>query len=317
MKKVISGIAIAVLAIAGGAVTGGAAYAAPAASTLIMSGGNGVFDLGPIVINGTASAPGSVAYSVNGKVVSGCEAVPTTTVAPFVAKCSWIPSASGTTVITGAFTPTDLAGFAPAASNNLNVKIGIPVQGIVSPLHIYVDTVLASGSTGALAPRFNGCAIMNEFMVGQTIVFRVYANNADQGGAVMDSSNTSKAFIEVAGIKDPIAMSYGNHSGVAFWTAVLKTGAAPLYSTIGVINFKVTMIAKDSTTMKVLSTKLVRKLEDGKRVLDASGRTVYERVSYYRTVNLSVPLKGATGTWSSNFTANSQLSLFAAPVATK
>ena len=317
MKKVISGIAIAVLAIAGGAVTGGEAYAAPAASTLIMSGGNGVFDLGPIVINGTASAPGSVAYSVNGKVVSGCEAVPTTTVAPFVAKCSWIPSASGTTVITGAFTPTDLAGFAPAASNNLNVKIGIPVQGIVSPLHIYVDTVLASGSTGALAPRFNGCAIMNEFMVGQTIVFRVYANNADQGGAVMDSSNTSKAFIEVAGIKDPIAMSYGNHSGVAFWTAVLKTGAAPLYSTIGVINFKVTMIAKDSTTMKVLSTKLVRKLEDGKRVLDASGRTVYERVSYYRTVNLSVPLKGATGTWSSNFTANSQLSLFAAPVATK
>ena len=317
MKKVISGIAIAVLAIAGGAVTGGAAYAAPVATTLIMSGGNGVFDLGPIVINGTASAPGSVAYSVNGKVVSGCEAVPTTTVAPFVAKCSWIPSASGTTVITGAFTPTDVAAFAPAASNNLNVKIGIPVQGIVSPLHIYVDTVLASGSTGALAPRFNGCAIMNEFMVGQTIVFRVYANNADQGGAVMDSSNTSKAFIEVAGIKDPIAMSYGNHSGVAFWTAVLKTGAAPLYSTIGVINFKVTMIAKDSTTMKVLSTKLVRKLEDGKRVLDASGRTVYERVSYYRTVNLSVPLKGATGTWSSNFTANSQLSLFAAPVATK
>ena len=317
MKKVISGIAIAVLAIAGGAVTGGAAYAAPVATTLIMSGGNGVFDLGPIVINGTASAPGSVAYSVNGKVVSGCEAVPTTTVAPFVAKCSWIPSASGTTFITGAFTPTDVAAFAPAASNNLNVKIGVPVQGIVSPLHIYVDTVLASGSTGALAPRFNGCAIMNEFMVGQTIVFRVYANNADQGGAVMDSSNTSKAFIEVAGIKDPIAMSYGNHSGVAFWTAVLKTGAAPLYSTIGVINFKVTMIAKDSTTMKVLSTKLVRKLEDGKRVLDASGRTAYERVSYYRTVNLSVPLKGATGTWSSNFTANSQLSLFAAPVATK
>ena len=317
MKKVISGIAIAVLAIAGGAATSGAAYAAPVATTLIMSGGNGVFDLGPIVINGTASAAGSVAYSVNGKVVSGCEAVPTTTVAPFVAKCSWIPSASGTTVITGAFTPTDVAAFAPAASNNLNVKIGIPVQGIVSPLHIYVDTVLASGSTGALAPRFNGCAIMNEFMVGQTIVFRVYANNADQGGAVMDSSNTSKAFIEVAGIKDPIAMSYGNHSGVAFWTAVLKTGAAPLYSTIGVINFKVTMIAKDSTTMKVLSTKLVRKLEDGKRVLDASGRTVYERVSYYRTVNLSVPLKGATGTWSSNFTANSQLSLFAAPVATK
>ena len=317
MKKVISGIAVAVLAITGGALSSGAAYAAPAASTLIMSGGNGVFDLGPIIINGTASAPGVVAFTVNGKVVTGCEAVPTTTVTPFVAKCSWIPAASGTTLITGAFTPTDVASFAPAISNNLNVKIGVPVQGIVSPIHIYVDTVLATGSTGVLAPRFNGCAIMNEFMVGQTIVFRVYANNADQGGAVMDSANTSKAFIEVSGIKDPIAMSYGNHSGVAFWTAVLKTGAAPLYSTIGVINYKVTLVAKDSSTMKVLSTKLTPKLENGKRVLDASGRTVYERVSYYRTVKLSIPLKGATGIWTSNFTANSQLSLFAAPTITK
>jgi len=56
MRKLISGIAITALALAGGMVTGGAAYAAPAATTLIMSGGNGVFDLGPIVINGTASA---------------------------------------------------------------------------------------------------------------------------------------------------------------------------------------------------------------------------------------------------------------------
>ena len=317
MKKVISGIAVAVLAIAGGVATGGAAYAAPAATTVVMSGGNGVFDLGPIVINGTASAAGSVAFSVNGKVVTGCEAVPTTTVTPFVAKCSWIPSASGTTVITGVFTPTDAVNFAPATGNTLNVKIGIPVQGIVSPIHMYVDTILATGSTGALAPRFNGCAIMNEFMVGQTIVFRVYANNSDQGGAVLDSSNTSKAYIEVAGIKDPIQMAYGNHSGVAFWTAVLKTGAAPLYNTIGVINFKVTMVAKDSSTMKVLSTKLTPRMENGKRVLNASGGTVYDRVSYYRTVKLDIPLKGATGTWSSNFTANSQLSLFAAPTATK
>ena len=302
------------MAVLGLAVTGGSAYAAPAPSTLIMSGGNGVYDLGPIVINGTASAPGAVAFTVNGKAVVGCEAVATTTVAPFVAKCSWLPSAAGLTVITGVFTPTDATAFDPANSNTLNVKIGVPVQGIVSPLHIYVDTVLASGSTGALAPRFNGCAIQNEYLIGQTIVFRVYANNADQGGAVMDSTNTSKAFIEVAGVSTPIALSYGNHSGVAFWTGILKTGAAPLYSTLGVINFKVTMVAKDSSTMKVLSTKLVLKKENGKTVRGEDGRPVYERVSYYRTVTLSVPLKGATGTWASNFTQTSQLSLFAVPV---
>ena len=74
MKKVISGIAVAVLALAGAVTTGGTALAAPAASTLIMSGGNGVFDLGPIVINGTASSAGTVAFSVNGKVVTGCDA---------------------------------------------------------------------------------------------------------------------------------------------------------------------------------------------------------------------------------------------------
>jgi hypothetical protein len=314
VKRLISSIVVVGMATLGLAITGGSAYAAPAPSTLIMSGGNGVYDLGPIVINGTASAPGAVAFTVNGKPVVGCEAVPTTTVTPFVAKCSWLPSAAGATVITGAFTPTDAASFAPTRSNTLNVKIGVPVQGIVSPIHIYVDTVLASGSTGVLAPRFNGCAIQNEYLIGQTIVFRVYANNADQGGAVMDTTNTSKAFIEVAGVSTPIQMSYGNHSGVAFWTGILKTGAAPLYSTLGVINFKVTLVAKDSTTMKVLSTKLTPKLENGKRVIGSDGRTVYERVSYYRTVNLSVPLKGATGTWASNFTQASQLSLFAVPV---
>ena len=316
MKKVISGIAVAVLALAGAVSTGGQALAAPAASTLVMSGGNGVFDLGPIIINGTASAAGTVAFTVNGKIVTGCEAVATTTVTPFVAKCSWVPAAAGATVITGTFTPTDAVNFAPASGNTLNVKIGVPVQGVVSPIHIYVDTVLASGTSGPLAPRFGvSCAVQSEYIVGQGIVFRIYANNSDQGGAVMDSTNTAKAYIEIAGVKDPIQMSYGNHSGAAFWTGVLKTGAAPLYNTLGVINFKVTMVAKDSTTMKVLSTKLVPRMENGKRVLNATGGTVYDRVSYYRTVKLDIPLKGATGTWQSNFMPASQLTLFALPKA--
>jgi hypothetical protein len=252
---------------------------------------------------------------LGGQVITGCEAVATTTVTPFVAKCAWIPAAAGPAVLTGEFTPLD-ATLTKATSNTVKVTIGVPVQGVISPIHIYVDTILATGSTGALAPRFNGCAIMNEFLLGQTIVFRIYANNADQGGAVMDSSNTAKAYIEVAGVKDPITLAYGNHSGVAFWTGVLKTGAAPLYSTLGVINYKVTLIARDSDTMKVLSTKLsAKKNADGTRVLDANGRTVYDRVTYYRTVSVSPALKGATGTWNSNFTQTSQLSLFAAPVA--
>ncbi|MEI9906913.1 MAG: hypothetical protein WDO06_02520 [Actinomycetota bacterium] len=82
---------------------------------------------------------------------------------------------------------------------------------------------MATGSTGALAPRFGvGCSLQGEFIVGQTVVFRIYANNADLGGAAMDSSNTAKAWIDIAGVKDPIPLAYGNHSGVAFWAGVLK-----------------------------------------------------------------------------------------------
>lgn len=317
MNKKISIAVISAAALVGGVFVGGApAFAAPAASTLILTGGNGVYGIDSIAITATASNAGTVKFFAIGKVIIGCDAVATTTVAPFVAKCSWVPAAGGPTALTASFTPLDLTNFAPADSNILTAKVGVPVQGVISPIHIYVDTVLASGTSGLLGSRFGvSCAIVSEYIVGQTIVFRVYANNADQGGAVLDSRNTAKAYIEIAGVKDPITMSYGNHSGVAFWVGVLKTGAAPLYNTLGLIDFKVTMIAKDESSMKVLSTKLVAKKVDGKRVIGDDGRTVYERVSYYRTVKVSPVLKGATGTWTSNFTNNSKLTLFAVPKA--
>ncbi|MCX6429550.1 MAG: hypothetical protein NTX12_00970 [Actinobacteria bacterium] len=296
MKRLISSIVVSVLAAVGVAVVGGpSAYAAT--PTLVLSGGSAVFGTVPGVIKGTASTAGAVKFSAAGVVIAGCE------------------KAAGSTVLTATLTPTDTAGFTPVDAVPFNVKVGLPVQGAadISPIHIFVDQVLASGSTGVLAPRFGvSCAVTSQFILGQTIVWRVYANNEALGGAVMDSTNTAQAYIEVAGIKDPIQMSYGNHSGVAFWTGVLATGAAPKYSTLGVINFKVTMIAKDQNTMKVASTKLVRKSADGKQVM-VDGRPVYERVSYFKTVAVSPALKGSVGTWQSNFTASSQLTLYAVP----
>jgi hypothetical protein len=310
MKKIFASVAVAAFAVLG---ISSANAADPA--TLALSGGSATYGLDPAVITATASVPGSVAFSAAGNVISGCDAVATTTVAPYVAKCSWVPAAAGATALTGVLTPTD-ATLAKATSPTLNVKVGVPVQGVISPIHMYVDTVLGSGATGVLAPRFGvSCAITSEYIVGQTIVFRVYANNADWGGAVMDSSNTAQAYIEVSGWPTKIPLTYGNHSGVSFWTGVLKTGTGNgMYSTLGLINFKVTMVAKDTSTMKVLSTKLAPKLVNGVRQLDpATGRTIYDRVSYYRTVQVSPALKGATGTWSSNFAAYSQLTLYAVP----
>lgn len=310
MKKILASVAVAAFA---GLGISSAQAADPA--TLALSGGSATYGLDPAVITATASVPGSVAFSAAGKVIVGCEAVPTTSASPFVAKCSWVPAAAGATALTAALTPTDTS-IAKVNSATLNVKVGVPVQGVISPIHMYVDTVLGSGTTGALAPRFGvSCAITSEYLVGQTIVFRVYANNADWGGAVMDSSNTAQAYIEVSGWPTKIPLTYGNHSGVSFWTGVLKTGTGNgMYSTLGLISFKVTMVAKDTTTMKVLSTKLVAKVVDGVRQVDPStGRTIYDRVSYYRTVPVSPALKGATGTWSSNFAAYSQLTLYAVP----
>ena len=85
----------------------GMGSASAADSTLILSGGNGVYNLGPITINGTASSAGVVKYMLGGQVITGCEAVATTTVTPFVAKCAWIPAAAGPAVLTGEFTPLD------------------------------------------------------------------------------------------------------------------------------------------------------------------------------------------------------------------
>ena len=314
MKRLISSIVVSALAAVGVAVVGGpSAYAAT--PTLVLSGGSAVFGSVPGVIKGTASTAGAVKFSAAGVVITGCEAVATTTVTPFVAACTWTPKAAGSTALTATLTPTDTAGFTPVDAVPFTVKVGLPIQGDVSPIHIFADTVIASGSTGVLAPRFGvSCAVTSQFIVGQTIVFRIYANNEALGGAVMDSTNTAQAYIEIAGIKDPIQMSYGNHSGVAFWTGVLATGAAPKYSTLGVINYKVTMVAKDQNTMKVASTKLVRKSVDGKQVM-VDGRPVYERVSTFKTVSVSPALKGAVGTLQPNWTATSLLTLFAVPTA--
>ena len=308
---------IVALAITGTALVGTPAFAAATTPTLVLSGGSSVFGLDPAIIVASAGAPGIVAFSVGTNVIMGCEAIATTTVAPFVAKCTWAPAAPGATVLNATLTPTDSVGFTVANATPITVKIGTPVQGTTpNPISLYVDEVLASGSTGALAPRFGvSCAVTSQYILGQTIVFRVYGNDSDLGGAVLDSTNVASASIQVAGVATPIPLTYGNHSGVAFWSGVLKTGTGPgLYSTLGLINFKVTVVTKDQDTVKVLATKLQPRLgANGLRVKDASGRTVYDRVSYYRTVPVIPALKGAVGVWQSNFTATSQLTLYAVP----
>ena len=316
MKRKSTKTLIVALALAGTALVGTPAFAAATAPTLVLSGGSTVFGLDPAIIVATAGAPGTVAFSVGTNPIVGCTAVATTTVAPFVAKCSWVPAAAGPTVLNAVLTPTDATTYTTANAAPFTVKIGTPVQGTATnPVSLYVDTVLASGSTGALAPRFGvSCAVTSQFIVGQTIVFRVYGNDASRGGAVLDSSNVASASIQVAGVATPLPLTYGNHSGVAFWTAVLKTGtAAGLYNTLGVINYKVTVVTKDQDSVKVLSTKLMPRMLNGVKVRDASGKVIYDRVAYYRSIPVTPAIPGFVGVWQSNFTPTSQLTLYAVP----
>lgn len=317
MNRKIGVAVISAVALFGGAIVGGApAYAAPVASTLIITGGNGVFELGPITITATANNAGKVKFFATGVAITGCEAISTSLVAPFVARCSWIPASGGPFALTGSFTPNDPAAFEAVTSAPLNVKVGVPQQGTVSPITIFADTVLASGAQGPLAPRFGtGCNVTNQYIVGQRIVFRIYANNADEGGVAMDPRNTEKAFIEITGVKDPIPLRYGNHSGGAFWVAVLATGAAPLYNTLGVINYKITFTAKPTTTVKVLSTKrVIARDAAGALVLNEAGALTFKWTSYYRDRKLPNPIQGATGTYSPTWAAaNSLLTLYALP----
>lgn len=312
-KSLIVALALSVSAIAGSST----AFAEATAPTLVLSGGSTVFGLDPAIIVATASAPGVVAFSVGATAIVGCQTVATSTVTPFVAKCSWVPGASGATTLNATLTPTDLTLYTVVSAAPFGVKVGTPVQGIKpSPISFYVDTVLGSGpKTGVLAPRFGvSCAITSQFIVGQMIVFRVYGNDADLGGAVLDSTNVASASIQVAGVANPIPMNYGNHGGVAFWTGVLKTGTdTGLYNTLGVIDYKVSVVTKDQSTIKVLSTRKVARMVNGTRMKDANGKVVYDRVSYYRSVPVVPALKGAVGTWQSNFAPYSQLSLYAVP----
>ncbi len=322
MKRSVSRITVVALALGSIAAFGvTTASAAPVTPTVVLSGGDRVAVLtGSSIITATASVPGSVSFTAIDLVIPGCNAVLTTTgVAPFTATCNWTPTAGGSASLGATLKPTDATNFTTAIAKPLIVKIGVPTQGILSPITIYADTVL--GSLGLVKPQLGGtCALTSNFMLGQRIVFRAYANDATRGGDALTSLNTLSATVTVAGVAKPISMTYGTSAGRGgrgFWTAVLDTGITPgLYNTIGIITFKVTFTAKDAEFVKVLSTKLVSVKKDGKRVVDENGRAVYERVSYYRSVSMSPAVKGGTGSFESNmFPASSQLTLHPVPTA--
>ncbi len=320
MKRIMSILAIGSLALGSVITFGmGSASAATTTPTVVLSGAKGTFPGSTPPLVATTSVAGAVTFTVGGATISGCSAVATTTVTPFIASCTYTPTAAGAVVFGASFVPTDTTDYANATAAAYDVTIAGPVQGTpTAPISLYVDTILASGATGALAPEFGaGCEITNEFIVGQTIVFRVYGNDWSLGGAPLTPVNVSSADVVISGVTTPLALAYGNHGGVAFWTAALATGTAKGdYDTLGIIPYEVTFntISVPAVTKVVTMTKLVPTIKNGKKVV-RNGHVVTHRVSYKKTVVVTPAVPGASATFQSDFSPTSIATLNALPAA--
>jgi hypothetical protein len=206
-------------------------------------------------------------------------------------------------VVLGAtFVPTDAANYSTVTAAPYNVTIAAPIQGnTAGPIYFIVDTVGTA----------NNCGIQSSFVVGDGIVFRVAANDADFGGAALTSANVSSATITVNGYSTVVPLAYGNHGGLGMWTGVLQTGTkAGQYSPTGAIPYTITMktIAVPAVTKKITVVTHKRVKVRGKFVV-RTYRTI-------KTVTVTRAVPGKTGTFSPSATM-SVLTLLAAPVTLK
>jgi hypothetical protein len=330
MKRFLSSIAVGAMILASVATVGvTAASSATTTPTVVLSGGKTIVGEGPIGIIATTSVAGAVSFTAAGVAITGCTAVATTTstaTPPVIsATCLWSGAAAAGPVILGAtFTPTDTT-LSAATATAYTVNVAVPVQTVkgLSPLPLYVDTIVASGAySKAIAPVYGGCQITNEFLVGQTIVFRAFGYAAD--GTPLTPLNVSSATVTVQGVAAPIVMSFANHGvtntlqgtdGVAFWTAPLVTGSTG-YTTLGLIPYTVTFktIAVPAVTKKVPATRWVVLRRAGK-VVHVNGKVVYVIQKYMKTVVVTPAVAGATGTFTPNFNTSSTATLNAVPAA--
>lgn len=200
-------------------------------------------------------------------------------------------SAGTTTTTTGPTTTTT----APTTTTTL----APPVQGSAPlPLALSVDTVVGSGGSGVLKATV-GCAQTNEFLIGQTVVFRLSGQNVLTGGTPLTPANVASVNVIIPGVATPLAMNYGNHGTSAFWSAGWSTAG---YPTTGIVNFKieVTSIAAPAKT----------------KVVAYRAKAGSKWVLRHKRVIVTPAVKGATVTWSqTGFSPSSNLTLNPVPVA--
>lgn len=293
MKRTISRIAVGVAATAIAMAAGvSSAAAVDATLTFGRNPGSQVLGFSPGVITVTASVPGKVAFTADGAAISGCDAVATAEKAPYTASCTWTGTKAGNIALTATLTPTDSTIAAVTVKGTGSVGTPINQAGQQFPyerIGLYVDTVNGSGApakTLAASLQGNSCVMLSQFSRGMGIVFRVYVNDYSRGGAPV-TSNEAKVSVTVKGWDTPTVLSYGNHSGAAFWAGQMLTGepGSGKYSTLGVVDFnvEVSMIEKPAVTKQVTETRYVQVKSNGK-VVKVDGKVMYEPKKVTKTV---------------------------------
>ena len=98
-----------------------------------------------------------------------------------------------------------------ATSTTSTTVASTPIQG--SHGHnvvVYVDTV-----TGGGTPKPAGdCLQENQFLQGQLVVFRMWADDSSAGGLPLTDRNTEAAYVTIPG-KGKIPLAYATHEKVS------------------------------------------------------------------------------------------------------
>jgi hypothetical protein len=112
-----------------------------------------------------------------------------------------------------------------------------PIQGAgAHHIVIYVDTVTGGGTPKPVAD----CLEENQFVQGQLVVFRMWADDSSAGGLAVTGTNAEAAYVTIPG-QGKLALKYASDRGSpSYWEVPWSTKGYP----VGTVNFTVTVVAK-------------------------------------------------------------------------
>ncbi|MBW4029950.1 MAG: hypothetical protein HIU57_04630 [Acidobacteria bacterium] len=189
------------------------------------------------------------------------------------------------------------AGVASASTTTTTTPTAPPFQSGNRYLSVNVDTVMGSGSPGSVGA---GCYLANNFVQGQTVVFRMWGIDNNTGrpltGSPLTAANVQSVVIkDLPGVSPNPPMIYNTRDG--YFTFGWKTSTA---TATGIVPFKVTVtLAPTKATYKIVTVKVGGKLTRVRVVARAAhgavSYTYSEKAMSSTTGSLATPSQLAIG----------------------